>query len=287
MNLTRTASPAFALIAALALAACSDRNTQPPSDSQVLQGTPEGPVVAVVNAETVTQPVFEAFARGVGLDIADPEQRQQALDRLVETLLLAQSGLGGASAPEETLQAELALGRMQVLASHQLNAMRSEIQIDEQELRDYYAREVERTGKVEYSAQHILYTDEADAAAALAEALQPGADFAALMEQHAGRALQARDLGWANRAQTPPEFAELLDQLGDGEVAPVVVRTRFGFHVLRRVASRAFQPPAFESVRSGIEQQLAQQAIAERVRALRESARIAAPGASSPAPQAQ
>jgi peptidyl-prolyl cis-trans isomerase C len=287
MNPIRSASASFALVVALALAACSDRSPQTATDSQVLQGVPEGPVVAVVNDETVTQPVFEAFARGVGLDIADPEQRQQALDRLVETLLLAQAGLGGTSATAATLQAELALGRMQVLASHHLNAMRGEIRIDEQELRDYYAREVERTGKVEYSAQHILYTDEADAAAALAEALQPGADFGALMEQHAGRALQARDLGWANRAQTPPEFAELLDQLGDGEVAPVVVQTRFGFHVLRRVASRAFEPPAFDSVRAGIEQQLAQQAIAERVRALRESARIAAPGASTPAPQAQ
>ena len=72
-----------------------------------------------------------------------------------------------------------------------------------------------------------------------------------------------------------------LGQLADGEVAPVVVQTRFGFHVLRRVASREFTPPAFEAVRAGIEQQLLQQAVGERIRALRETAQIAAPGASS------
>lgn len=287
MSPIRSVPLACALIAALALAACSGGSGPVADDARVLQTAPDGPVVAVVNAETVTQPVFETFANGLGLDIADPEQRQQALDRLIETLLLAQSGLGEAAAGSDTLRSELALARMQVLASHQLNAMRGEINIGEQELRDYYAREVERTGRVEYSAQHILYTDEAAAVSALAEALEPGADFAALMQRHAGSALQARDLGWANRAQTPPEFAELLDQLSDGEVAPVVVQTRFGFHVLRRVASRPFEPPAFESVRAGIEQQLAQQAVAERVRALRGTARIAAPGASSPAPKPQ
>lgn len=280
-------SPAFfrpiviALCAAIGLAACAERSPQQADEGQVLQRPPEGPVVAVVNGESITQPLLETFARGLGLDLAQPEQRQQALDRLVETLLLAQTGLSGSESGSESLKAELALGRMQVLASHQLNALRGEVTIGEQELRDYYAREVERTGRVEYNAQHILFADEASAAAALAEALGADVDFAALMQRYSATAVQARDLGWANLTQTPPEFAELLGQLADGEVAPVVVQTRFGYHVLRRVASRDFTPPVFEAVRAGIEQQLLQQAVGERIRALRETAQIAAPGASS------
>ncbi len=269
------------LCAAIGLAACAQRSPQDASEDQVLQRPPEGPVVAVVNGESITQPLLETFARGLGLDLAQPEQRQQALDRLIETLLLAQTGLSGSESGSESLKAELALGRMQVLASHQLNALRGEVTIGEQELRDYYAREVERTGRVEYNAQHILFADEASAAAALAEALGADADFAELMQRYSATAVQARDLGWANLTQTPPEFAELLGQLADGEVAPVVVQTRFGYHVLRRVASRDFTPPAFEAVRAGIEQQLLQQAVGERIRALRETAQIAAPGASS------
>lgn len=271
----------IALCAAIVLAGCAQRSPQDTDEGQVLQHSPEGPVVAVVNGESITQPLLETFARGLGLDLAQPEQRQQALDRLIETLLLAQTGLSGSESGSESLKAELALGRMQVLASHQLNALRGEVTIGEQELRDYYAREVERTGRVEYNAQHILFADEASAVAALAEALSPAADFAALMQRYSATAVQARDLGWANLTQTPPEFAELLGQLADGEVAPVVVQTRFGFHVLRRVASRDYAPPAFEAVRSGIEQQLLQQAVGERIRALRETAQIAAPGASS------
>ncbi|MBE5314736.1 MAG: peptidyl-prolyl cis-trans isomerase [Xanthomonadales bacterium] len=280
--------PIAAALACLLLAACGGGKVADDSGkTQVLQGAPQGAMVAVVNGESVTQPVFETFAKGLGLDIAQPEQRQQALDRLIETLLLAQTGLTGSEAGADSLQAELALGRMQVLAAHQLNALRGEVQIGEQELRDYYAREVERAGALEYQAQHILYADEATAAAALAEALAPDADFEALIQKHAATALQARDLGWANLTQTPPEFAELLGQLSDGEVAPVVVQTRFGYHVLRRAGSRPYQPPAFEEVRPGIEQQLQQQAVAERVRALRAAAQITAPGASTPTPPAK
>lgn len=280
--------PIAAALVCVLLAACGGGQVADDSGkTQVLQGAPQGAMVAVVNGESVTQPVFETFAKGLGLDIAQPEQRQQALDRLIETLLLAQTGLTGSEAGSDSLKAELALGRMQVLAAHQLNALRGEVQIGEQELRDYYAREVERAGAIEYQAQHILYADEATAAAALAEALAPDADFQALIQKHAATALQARDLGWANLTQTPPEFAELLGQLADGEVAPVVVQTRFGYHVLRRAGSRPYQPPAFEEVRPGIEQQLQQQAVAERVRALRAAAQITAPGASTPTPPAQ
>lgn len=281
----RFRSLALALCTAFVLGACGERGPQAQGDAQVLLSAPEGPVVAVVNGESITQPVLDTFARGQGLDLAQPEQRQQALDRLIETLLLAQAGLKGPQAASSELHSELALGRMQVLASHQLNALRGEVSVGEQEMRDYYAREVERTGHVEYNAQHILFADQGAAALALAEALAPDADFSAVMQRHAAAAVQARDLGWANLTQTPPEFAELLGQLADGEVAPVVVQTRFGFHVLRRVASRTYTPPAFEAVRAGIEQQLLQQAIAERVRALRSTAQIAAPGASAPAQQ--
>ena len=287
MNPARLRPIAAALLGVLLVACGGGQVADDAGMARVLQQAPQGPMVAVVNGESVTQPVFETFARGLGLDINQPEQRQQALDRLIESLLLAQTGLSGSEAGADSLTSELALGRMQVLAAHQLKALRAEARINEQQLRDYYAREVERTGQVEYQAQHILYADQAAAVAALAEARAPGADFEALMQKHAATAVQARDLGWANRTQTPPEFAEVLAQLADGEVAPVVVQTRFGYHVLRRAGSRPYQPPAFEQVRAGIEQQLQQQAIAERVRALRAAAQITAPGASAPAPQAQ
>jgi peptidyl-prolyl cis-trans isomerase C len=277
----RTIRIALALAAAILLAACGQAPQQGAADTgAALQGAPDGSIVAVVNGESVTQPVLEAFARMQGLDAADPAQRQQALDALVENMVLAQAALAGPLGQQVDVQAEAALARMQQLSGRQVQALSADIQIPEQELLDYYRRETERSGTVEYQAQHILFADAAAAAAALAEATAPGADFSALMSKYQDSALQARDLGWANLAQTPKEFAELLPQLADGEVAPVVVQTRFGHHLLRRVASRPFTPPPFEQVREGVRAQLANQALAERVRALRATAEVAAPGAS-------
>ena len=248
---------------------------------RALRDAPEGPVVAVVNGESVTQPVFEFYARSQGLDVADPSQRQQALDSLIEQILLAQSALSGDLLERSDLRAELALVRLQQLSLRQAEAFRAAVQVSEQELRDYYDREVERTGDREYRVQHLLFATAAEAEPALAEALSGQQSFEALIASYEGRSLQARDLGFANRSQMPPEFVEAVAQLQDGQVAPVLVETRFGQHVLRLVESRPFVPPAFEQVREGARQQLVNQALADRVRALRSTASIAAPGASA------
>lgn len=269
------------LAAAAALAACGQAPQHGAADTRAaLLGAPEGSIVAVVNGETVTQPVFDAFARMQGLDLADPAQRQQALDGLIENMVLAQAALAGPLGQQADVQAEAALARMQQLSGRQVTALGADIQIPDPELIEYYQRETARSGTLEYHAQHILFADAAAASIALTEATAPGADFEALMAKYQASSLQARDLGWANLSQTPKEFAELLPQLGDGEVAPVVVQTRFGHHLLRRVASRPFTPPPFEQVREGVRAQLANQALAERVRALRATAEVAAPGSS-------
>src|SRR5690606_953395 len=107
-------------------------------------------------------------------------------------------------------------------------------------------------------------------------ALKPEADFQDVMADFEGRgALQARELDWANLSQLPPELAEAAQQLEDGQVAPVPIQSSFGWHVLQRVESRPLQLPAFEQVKEGARRQLTEQALAERVKALREQAEIA------------
>jgi peptidyl-prolyl cis-trans isomerase C len=281
--LLRTLSLATAVLAScVLLTGCGQREPATPAVNlkSALLGAPDGPVVAVVNGETVTQPVFDLYARGRGFDPDVAEQRQQALDSLIENILLAQTLLASEAAQRPEVQAEAALVRMQQLSGRQLNSFRSSIEVPEQDVQDFYQREVERTGKVEYNAQHLLFTDPAEAARALAEATAEGADFSALISRYEGVAPQARDLGWANLSQLPAEFAEVLAQLEDGEVAPVLVQTSFGLHVLRRVGKRDFTPPPFAQVSEGVRQQLVNQALADRVHALRTTAQITAPGSS-------
>ena len=95
-----------------------------------------------------------------------------------------------------------------------------------------------------------------------------------MAEYAAKGAKQARDLGWGNLSQYPPELAEAALTLQDGQVGGVPLKTDFGWHVFKRVASRPFAPPPFEQVRDGARKQLVDQALADKAKALREKAKI-------------
>jgi peptidyl-prolyl cis-trans isomerase C len=271
---TRHRLIALASCAALVLAGCG----ADPSSSNAggaLLGAPDGSLVASVNGEVVTEPVLLTYARGRGLDPAIPAQRAEALDSLVENMLLAQDGIARGLTARPEVQAELALVHLQQLSGRALAEYRAGLDVGDQQVEQYYQREAERAGATEWRVEHILFATEAEAQLALPLALEPGADFGALMAGYAGSALQARDLGWSNATQLPDELVNALRQLADGEVAPLPIATQHGFHVLRRAESRAFQPPPLEQVREGARRRLVERALAEHVAALRAKAVIA------------
>jgi peptidyl-prolyl cis-trans isomerase C len=262
-----------ALLAAL-VAGCGGAPGGADPATTVLIAPPDGALVATVNGELVTEPMLQVFARGRGLDPDDPTQRTQALDALVENLLIAQDGIARGLTARPEVQAELTLVRMQQLSGRSLSDYRAGLEVDDEQVERYYRQERERAGDTEWRIEHILFDAEAPARQALQRALD-GAAFAELIAEYQHTALQARQLDWSNASQVPPEMAAVVRQLGDGEVAPVPVQTSFGWHVLRRAESRPFEPPPLDKVREGARRLLLERAVAEYVEALRARATIA------------
>ena len=174
----------YLFVFTLILSACTSEESGPAGNAAVLAGAPDGPVVATVDGEAVTTQVLEAFARGRKLDPANPEQRARALEQLVETVLLAQDARAAGLPEQPEVQVELALARALLLAGRRLDAFRDEIDIGDAELQAYYQQEVDRAGNVELHLQHILFASEDAALEAAGRALQPGADFPALMAEY-------------------------------------------------------------------------------------------------------
>ena len=272
---------AYIFVIASIIAGCSSDTTAPgtpPQPARAVLGAPPGATVAVVNGETLTEPMLSVFARGRGLDVADPTARQRALDALIENVLLAQDAHASGLAARPEVQAELALVALQQLAGRNLAEQRRAAVPTDAQVRAYYDQEAARTGGIELHLEHILLANETEARALQQRALEPGADFTALMAEYAaGSAKQARDLGWANLTQLPPELATAAQALADGQVSPQPVQTGFGWHVFRRVGSRPFSPPPFEQVQEGARKQLIEQNIAAHVEALRTKAKIELP----------
>jgi peptidyl-prolyl cis-trans isomerase C len=273
----------LALVTALSACGASDDAAAPATPvaapTGALVDAPAGVTIATVNDEAITQPTLDVFAKGRGLDPIDPVQRKRALDSLVENVLLAQDALRSGLAQRPDVQAELALVRLQQLAGRSLSEFRQTVKLGDAELLAYYEQEKQRSGGVELHLKHILFDDQATALAVATRASQPDADFDAVMaESSAAGAKQARDLGWANLTQLPAELAQAANALADGKVGAQPVQTSFGWHVFKREASRPFAPPPFEQVKDGARKQVMDAAIAEKVKALRDTASITIAG---------
>lgn len=258
----------------LALCACSSKQGGEAGPG-VLAEAPEGTVVAVVNGETLTEPLLVAYARQRGLDLADAAQRKQALDALVDTILLAQDAVQGGLDEGAEIRTEVTLSRAALLANYRMKDHRDHLEVSERQIMELYLREKERAGDTEWRFEHMLFADEATAKAWLDRAVLPAADFTALMgEAQAAGARQSKALGWSNASQLPPELVTALRQLEDGSIAPVVIRSEYGFHVLRRVEARPFTPPPMEQVREGATRQIIESASREFLDGLRKRASI-------------
>lgn len=114
--------------------------------------------------------------------------------------------------------------------------------------------------------RHILVSakacePEAKARELLAKARQPGTDFAALAKENSddpGSAARGGDLGFFARGQMTAAFekaAFALKQPGD---LSEVVKTEFGYHVIRLEERKAAERQPFEAVRDNLVKGLAE-----------------------------
>ncbi len=150
--------------------------------------------------------------------------------------------------------------------------VRAQITIPEAELRARYeGTKATYRQPEQVKAQHILVSVEATAApeqdaaarAKAEEALQKaksGSDFAELVRQYSdepGAAERAGDLGFFGRGQMVPEFEKAVFAMQPGQISDLV-RTNFGYHIIKVNERRAESVRTFEEVRPEIEARLAE-----------------------------
>jgi peptidyl-prolyl cis-trans isomerase D len=115
-------------------------------------------------------------------------------------------------------------------------------------------------------ASHILLKTEGKDEAAvrkqaeeiLAKAKAPGADFAALAKQYSeddGSKVKGGDLDYFGRGRMVPEFEMAAFALQPGQISELV-KSQFGFHIIKLVDKKAGATRPIAEVRAQIEQQL-------------------------------
>lgn len=153
-----------------------------------------------------------------------------------------------------------------------------DIPLDEEALQRLYDDYVaSQSGKEQRKARHILIELPSDAsaqeqqareseAAAILKQLQQGASFAQLAGEHSsdpGSASQGGDLGWISRGMMLPEFEQALFALDKGEISGLV-KTSFGYHIVRVDEVRAEKTDSFADKKAELTQMLQARALEDQ-----------------------
>ncbi len=147
-----------------------------------------------------------------------------------------------------------------------VEAMRQGIVVPSREVERYYNDNIELFSTPEQvRASHILFKtegkDEAAVRAAAEKVLQEvkgGADFAALAKKHSedeSNAALGGDLDYFSRGRMVPEFEAAVFGAQPGLI-PNLVKSGYGFHIIKVVDAKAGTTRTFEEVQAQIREQL-------------------------------
>ncbi len=162
-----------------------------------------------------------------------------------------------------------------------LEALRAKSQPTPREIESAYNESIELyTTPEQVRASHILLKtegkDEAEVRAAAEKVLQEvkaGGDFAELAKKHSEdeqSAKQGGDLDYFSRGRMVPEFEQAAFSLEPGQVSDLV-KTQFGFHIIKVVDKKPATTRTLEEVRPQIVDQLSYEKASARAADLAEA----------------
>ncbi|MFA7268891.1 MAG: SurA N-terminal domain-containing protein [Sterolibacterium sp.] len=166
------------------------------------------------------------------------------------------------------------------------DALLSQISVSDEEINTWYQNQAARYKQnEERRASHILLLAGKDMPAAEAKAAQAKADdilqqvkkspndFAKLAKQYSqdpGSAEKGGDLGWFGRGMMVKPFEDAVYSLKENEVSSVV-RSDFGFHIIKLAAIKAERVKPLQEVRAEISDDLKRQNAAKKYAELAEA----------------
>jgi parvulin-like peptidyl-prolyl isomerase len=128
-------------------------------------------------------------------------------------------------------------------------------------LKDHFNKNKASFSKEEIKASHILVDNEAKAKEVLAAVKKKGADFGALAKEHSTGPTgpNGGDLGWFGRGRMVPEFEEAAFKTKAGQIHDNIVKTRFGYHIIKVDEKKGEGEVKFDDVKTNVEAQLKQE----------------------------
>jgi parvulin-like peptidyl-prolyl isomerase len=217
--------------------------------------------VATVNGKAITEDQVKSIVQRLGpqADIVktNPEMRKRLLDQMItRQLILAEAEkakLEGSKEYKERMEES----RSDVLVNLYFEKYVADNSTDKH-LKDYFEANKAKFNKKEVKARHILIKDEAKAKKVLAEA-QTAKDFAELAKKNSeepGADKSGGDLGFFGAGRMVPEFEKAAFAMKKGEISKELVKSQFGYHIIKVEEIKGEGDVKFETVKADVEREL-------------------------------
>lgn len=236
----------------------------------------EDNVVARIGNQEVTMADFRRWVGYSNQDTqkslaAEPKRREMLLRQIVTSKVIADEARKNGFDGRDDVQENMELLVENFLTLEYLNkVIAGKVTVDEKELQDYYEKhKAGFTTPESVRASHILIkapktaSEEVQAEARariedILERVKVGEDFAKLAGEYSedpGSRKKGGDLGFFGRGTMVPEFEKAAFALEPGQVSDIV-RTNYGFHIIRFEEKKEPSVQPFAAVRDKLLQAL-------------------------------
>ena len=186
-----------------------------------------------------------------------PKGRRQILQEMVERRMFARAAQDDKLTLDPEVLAMLERLKRDKLAEQYIHQEVYTQPINQKEIQQYYQKHTsEFTLPEKLHLWHIVVADESTAETLRAQ-VQAGGDFTELAATYNIDSTKERkgDLGWISRGVMVKQFEDAAFKLKVGEISPVI-RTPFGFHIIKLEERRPSTRVPFEQVEKQIRKEI-------------------------------
>jgi parvulin-like peptidyl-prolyl isomerase len=275
-------------LALLLLAACNQaaEKTTAPASNQVAEPPAASEAVVAGAVAKVGKHVFtEADIDAEFLRMPDQVQglsqqasmRKNMLQNIITRYTLVEQAKQQGVADDPVIKARIESAVSSMLIQALNEKMRATLNPKEDDVRHYYEQhQAQFQVPARWHISHILLKDEATAQSVLKQ-LQQGEDFATLaakVSQDPASRQRGGELTPFNRGQMGPEIEQAVEKLSADHPLSGVVKTRFGFHIIRWLDAQPAGIRPFEEMKAQLTTQLQQQYFRDWVAQVKQEAQI-------------
>ncbi|MEP6484456.1 MAG: peptidylprolyl isomerase [Rudaea sp.] len=269
------------LILAAAIAGVAGCSHDGKSSDSVINMTTSGPIAVTVNGIAVPQSLLEGIAHQHNLHLDKPPQREQAMNLTTDMVLIVQKSQHESFASTEQFQADVEASRLRGIADASFAEYQKMTPITDDMLKAEYDAQSAKTGSQVYDFGQLLFNDEGEALKAEGDILA-GKAFSVVFDKYRAQAKQAKVFTRVRPDQLPEPMAKAIADLKNGETTKVPVKTEYGWHVVHLDIVNSYTPPPFDQVKEGIRRTLQAKIGQERIKKMRDEAKIEYPAGTAP-----